>query len=345
MRPRAWAAPLAVLVTLPATAATTSGSDSQSLLYTTDGQRGLELRAISPDGTGTRPLVSLAHVRGIYRIALSPDQRTLAAQGDGGISAIRLSDGTTRVVARDAYEFTWSPDSTRIAYRTGSKIPQIKVVRIDGSGDRKLTRASAPNRTWTTYHSLEWAPNGKRIAFVRWQAYDSYHPPVGGRIATIAMSGTETLLPRVRPFVPADLAWSPSGTRLAAGGFRDAGVVIVPLGRGKPRYLRATGCCVGVGPSWSPDGTRLAFLGGDTSSSYAGGVIRIGSKSATVFKQFDGAHDPVWARDSRHFAFVGCFERDEDEAACDIYLSSRDGRDLKRVEGTTGVERLLAWTD
>jgi Tol biopolymer transport system component len=343
MRPGAWAAPLAVLVTLSTTAAT-SASESQALLYTTYGQRGLELRAISPEGTAARTVVSLAHLRAIYRVALSPDRKTLATQGDDGIATIRLSDAATHVVAGDANEFTWSPDSRRIAYRTATKIPQINVVRIDGSGGRRLTRGRARERTWSTYHSLVWAPDGKRIAFVRWQMYDSYHPPVGGRIGTIAMSGIETLLPRVRPFVPADMEWSPRGTRLAAGGFNDAGIVIMPLGRGKPQYLRATNCCVGVEPSWSPDGKRLAFIGGDTSSGYAGGVIEIGSKSVTVFKQFGGMSDPVWAQDGRHFAFVGCLVESRD-LPCDVYVSSSNGREVKRVEGTNGAERLLAWTD
>jgi Tol biopolymer transport system component len=339
---RGWAAPLAVVgIVLPTAATLTGESESEALLYTAYGVRGLEVRAISPDGTGVRTIVNLAHVPGIYRVALSPNDKTLAAQGTGGISTITLTDGVTRIVARNAFEFSWSPDSKHIAYRRGDAKPQIDIVQIDGSDRRTLTRGHAPKRTWLTYRSLAWDPNGRRIAFVRWQAYDSRHPPVGGRIATITMSGTEKLLPRVRPFVPASLAWSRSGRRLAAGGFRDAGVVIVRLDQKSVQYVRATNCCVGVDSlAWSPDGMRLAFLGGDTSLSDAGGVIRIGSKRATVFTQFDGAYDPVWARDSRHFAFVGC--RDE---RCAIYLSDSNGRDVKRIEGTTGVEDLLAWAD
>jgi Tol biopolymer transport system component len=340
VRPRAWVVPIAAVGTVLTAAAKTSGSDSQALLYTAGRVQALELRAISPDGTGARTMAKLGDGV-IYDVTLSPDRQAAAVVDDGGLSIIDLRDGSKRIVAPDAFaEYTWAPDSRRIAYRTATKIPQITVVRIDGTGGKRLTRVRAPRRTWSMYHSLVWAPNGTRIAFVRWQMYDSYHPPVGGRIGTIAMSGTETLLPRVRPFVPADIAWSPRGTRLAAGGFRDAGIVIMPLGRGKPQYLRSTNCCVGVGPSWSPDGKRLAFLGGDTSLSYAGGVIEIGSKSVTVFKQFSRANDPVWARDSRHFAFVGCHDRN-----CDVYISSSDGRDVKRVEGTSGVRDLLAWTD
>jgi Tol biopolymer transport system component len=356
MLARAWAAPLAVLGTLLTTAATpTRATQTESLLYTTyagsGAARGLELRAISLDGTGARTIVRLAApVPRIYSVALSPNMETLAAEDDGRISTIALSSGTTRTVASNASAFTWSPDSMRIAYRAGSDnppyrigndIPQIYVVRGDGSDRRRLTHGWRPNRTWSTYRSLAWAPNGRRIAFVRWQMYDSRHPPVGGRIATITMSGAEKSLPKVRPFVPASLAWSRSGTRLAAGGFIDSGVVIVRLDRGRPQYLRATNCCVGVDSlAWSPDGTRLAFLGADTSEGDIGGVIRIGSKRATVFTQFNRAYDPVWARDSRQFAFVGC---DEKQKRCDVYLSNRDGREVKRIKGTTGAEDLLAW--
>jgi Tol biopolymer transport system component len=340
MLSRVWVAPLAVVGTVLTAPATLTGeSESDALLYTAYSPRGLEVRAISPEGTGARTIVDLAHVPGIYRVALSPNGKTLAAQGNRGISTIRLTDGVTRVVARNAYEFTWSPDSKQIAYRTGDAKAQIDIVRIDDSGRRRLTHGRPAKRTWLPYRSLAWAPNRRRIAFVNWQAYDSRHPPVGGRIATITMSGTEKLLPRVRPFVPASLAWSRDGTRLAAGGFRDAGVTIIDLARGKVQPLRGTKCCVGVAPSWSPDGKRLAFLGGDTSLSDAGGVITIGSRRATVFTQFGQAYDPVWARDSRRLAFVGC----QDER-CALYLSDSNGRNVKRIDGTTGVDDLLAWT-
>jgi hypothetical protein len=252
MLSRAWVAPLAVVgtvLTAPATLTGESGSDA--LLYTAYSPRGLEVRAISPEGTGARTIVDLAHVPGIYRVALSPNGETLAAQGNRGISTIRLPDGVTRVVARNAYEFTWSPDSKQIAYRTGDAKAQIDIVRIDDSGRRRLTHGRPAKRTWLPYRSLAWAPNRRRIAFVNWQAYDSCHPPAGD----------------------------------------------------------------------------------------AGGVITIGSRRATVLTQFGQAYDPVWARDSRRLAFVGC----QDER-CALYLSDSNGRNVKRIDGTTGVDDLLAWT-
>ena len=139
MLPRAVATTLALIGTvLVAMPASTGANDAQALLYTAYRSGTLELRAISPEGTGARTVVSLAG--DTYAVALSPDRKTLAAEGEDGISTIKLSDAATRVVARNAYEFSWSPDSRRIAYRTGAKIPEINVVRIDGSGDRRLTR-------------------------------------------------------------------------------------------------------------------------------------------------------------------------------------------------------------
>ena len=340
MRPRAWVVPIAAVSTVLTTAAKPSGRDSPALLYTAGRVEALELRAISPDGTGARTIAKLGNGY-IYDVTLSPDGQSAASLGDAGLSIIDLSDGSKEVVA-PVSDYTWAPDSRRIAYRSEGPSPQIFVVRVDGSGRTRLTHTRPPKRTWATYIGLEWAPDAKRIAFMKWQAYDSRHPPVGGRIGVVTMSGKQTLLTRVRPFVPASLAWSPNSKALAAGGIRDAGVIIVPVGRGEPQYLRATACCVGVEPSWSPDGKRLAFLSGDTSLSYAGGVIEIGSKSVTVFKQFESAHDPVWAQDSRHFAFVGVLRGRLGRA---VYISSSNGRDVNRVEGTSDVGDLLAWTD
>jgi len=107
MLPRAWAGLLAVTGTaLTTAAAPTSRSDTEALLYTIYAGPALELRAISPSGSGARSVAKLANVPAIYRVALSPDATILAAEGDGGISTIRLSDGTTRIVANTAYEFT-----------------------------------------------------------------------------------------------------------------------------------------------------------------------------------------------------------------------------------------------
>jgi hypothetical protein len=84
MLPRAWAGLLAVIGTaLTTAAAPTSGSDTEALLYTIYAGPVLELRAISPSGTGARSVAKLANVPGIYRVALSPDATILGAEGDG----------------------------------------------------------------------------------------------------------------------------------------------------------------------------------------------------------------------------------------------------------------------
>ena len=329
---------IAAVGTLLAGVAKTSGSDSQALLYTVRRDQAVELRAISPAGTDARTMATLGD-RFIYDVTLSPNGKAVAeCGGSEGLSVIDLRDGSKRAVA-PCRDYAWAPDSSRIAYADGVNT-QIFVVRADGSARTQLTHTRRPKRTWSTYNGLEWAPDGTRIAFMKWQEYDSRHPPVASRIAVVTMSGKQALLARVRPFVPGSLAWSPNSKAVAAGGFRDAGVMIVSLGRAKPQYLRRTNCCIGVIPSWAPAKKWLAFLDGDTSEGDAGGVIELASKRLRVFRQFTSAYDPVWARDSRHFAFVGCRNRN-----CDVYISNSNGLNVKRVAGTRDVTDLLAWTD
>ena len=173
------------------------------------------------------------------------------------------ADGSnlTKLLERNAFEPTWSPDGKRIAFssiewmafETGAVAAQIYVTNADGSGTPKRLTAVPPD-TLEEHRSPAWSPDGTKIAFVS---------DVGG-IYVINASGREggankprPLLSGVRSLSPR--AWSPDGTEIA---FVEYGNVpdIYKLNVSSLKKVRLT---KGPGeegpPTWSPDGTKVAF--------------------------------------------------------------------------------------
>ena len=139
-----------------------------------------------------------------------------------GGPARRLTDG------RFDEHPAWSPDGRLIAY---SSMRGLKVIRPDGSGERRIVR-------FREAFDVDWSPDGSRIAYTnrpwvwiaRWNGTGKRRI-VRGRAAD----------------------WSPDGRKLVYmppnGGVATIGV----NGKGR-RYLSN-----GLEPSWSPDGKKIAF--------------------------------------------------------------------------------------
>jgi Tol biopolymer transport system component len=142
----------------------------------------------------------------------------------------------------------WSPDGRTVAFvrlaedelRTG-----IYTVGADGQGPEQLTQ-NVPNGRSDS--ALDWSPDGSAIGFVS--------PEYGwigivdggtGEVARLKVAN----LPRLRW----DLAWSPTGRKLAVATQR--GVYVVGSAGGYARRVVKARRADGV--SWSPDGRRLAF--------------------------------------------------------------------------------------
>ena len=115
---------------------------------------------INPDGTGLAPLVD--SIRAYRAITFSPDGNRLAFAADkkvftagaDGTNPKLVGDGEGRLLEWN--DITWSPDSTRIAFRSGTGgVSRVRVVGHDGSG----LHTAAENA-----QAADWSPGASRLA-------------------------------------------------------------------------------------------------------------------------------------------------------------------------------------
>ena len=165
---------------------------------------------------------------------------------------------------------------------------------------RRLTRGG---NTHSFDSSPVWSPNGKRIAFVRYDFYASV-----SRIYTVRVNGGG---PRflVRGAAP---DWSSKGALAFTGG-RDELELRVRYRGGRVRTLPVPGSQ----PSWAPGGNRLAFVGqdDDTAGSALYTIYADGTRLQKVwefkgsYEQYFPAESPTWSPDGRWIAFIESAER------------------------------------
>lgn len=157
------------------------------------------------------------------------------------------------------FDPAWSPDGTRIAFRShrdGNE--EVYVMNADGSDQRNLT-----NHPMSDY-SPAWSPDGTRIAFATDRDPDSG----GNDVYVVNLDGTG--LQRITrgggideyptwSVDGASIAYACSGGRVLTEGVGDFEICVVTAdGEGSRQLTDAPG--LSDYPAWSPDGRMIAFM-------------------------------------------------------------------------------------
>ena len=143
-------------------------ADGTKVLFThANPKGGSDVFTVNADGTNRQLLLKMGGVA-IEDPRMSPDGTKLAFQAtrrnDSDIIVVNLATGRRTVVADSATRETspvWSPDSKRLAYKTGirNKGLCIAVVNADGTGRKAFTNDVGFCST------VSWSPDGKELAF------------------------------------------------------------------------------------------------------------------------------------------------------------------------------------
>ncbi|MCZ7569440.1 MAG: hypothetical protein M5U01_12785 [Ardenticatenaceae bacterium] len=246
------------------------------------------IRAINSDGTNEHVVVDIRAQLPLFlagsRVGVlvwgspSPDGKQLALvlstvesieslpkgiQPQYSIDLLDLTTGRLHPLIQDGIDPAWSPDGTKIAYRS-TRTFGLQVVDLITGASKEVFSI---DRTNLDYHVdfFVWSPDSKSIALVKGFGVASV-----GEVWVVNAKGegapTQLIALEMYTGYP---NWSPSGDQIAfvspAGegvtSNRPLNVWVVDVGTGERRQLTQNISTTGGTPDWSPDGNWIAFEG------------------------------------------------------------------------------------
>jgi Tol biopolymer transport system component len=191
---------------------------------------------------------------------------------------------------------SWSPDGTRIAFRSHRTqyLGDIWVMNANGSNPLLLTPDALP--AITDEMRPAWSPDGSRIA---------YSSNAGGsmNLWTMRADGGDTRQLTLAQAYDTEASWSPDGTRIVFRRGSETGSDLMVINADGTGLVALPHPGTELDPSWSPDGRLIAFTllaaGGGSPQIYTMRPDGTESTLRTAVPAWGGGRHPRWLRRSQ----------------------------------------------